>query len=114
MASPTEWTDCTGDVTNLLDGVAYEAVRRLSERARTHVLESELVVPASEREFSSTTIAVDQRRLPEALRILAEARSEILRVLAEGERRDHVYQLDISLLPLTRHQPPRKERHTDE
>jgi transcriptional regulator with XRE-family HTH domain len=114
MVSPTEWIDCTGDVTNLLDGVAYEAVRRLSERARAHALESELTAPASEREFSSTTIAVDRRRLPEAMRILAAARSEILGVLAEGDRRDHVYQLDISLLPLTRHHPPRKERHTDE
>ncbi len=101
-------------MTNLLDGVAYEAVRRLSERARIHAIESELVAPASEREFSSTTIAVDRRRLPEALRILAEARSEILRVLSEGSRRDQVYQLDISMLPLTRTTHPPKERQTDE
>ena len=102
MVSTTEWVDCTGDVTNLLDGVAYEAVRRLSERARTHAIESELATPASEREFSSTTIAVDRGSLPEAMRILTDARNEILRVLAQGGRRDDVYQLDLSLLPLTR------------
>ena len=110
MVSTAEWADCTGDVTNLLDGVAYEAVRRLSERARAHAVESDLMAPASEREYSSTTLAVDRRRLPEALRILAEARSEILRILARGERRDQVYQLDIALFPLTRiHAHPRRK-----
>lgn len=105
MVSPTEWVDCTGDVIHVLDGVAYEAVRRLSERARSHAIDSERGSPASQREYSSTTIAVDRRRLPQALRILSEAHGEVLRVLADGDRRDQVYQLDISLLPLTRSLP---------
>ena len=42
MASPESWVDCTGDLTNLLDGIAYEAVWRLSERARMHAIGSAL------------------------------------------------------------------------
>ena len=59
-------------------------------------------------------MAVDRRCLPKALKILTDARNEILRVLAEGDRRDQVYQLDISLLPLTRNNLAREEPKTHE
>ena len=112
--SPDAWVDRTGDLTHLLDGFAYEAVWRLSERARKHAIGAELSAPDRLHEFSSTTLAVDQRKLPEALRILTRARNEVLRVLSESDRRGQVYHLDISLIPLTGETDPGKEADSDE
>ena len=116
MVSPTEWVDSTGDVTHLLDGLAYEAVWRLSERARRHAIEIAVGASPHDRlhELSSTTLAVDQRRIPEALRILAKARNDVLRVLSESDRRDHVYHLDISMVPLTGDPDSGKDEGLDE
>ncbi len=112
--SSETWVDCTGDVTHLLDGIAYDAVWRLSERARQHALGSDHAAPDRLHEFSSTTLAVDHRKLPEALRILTKARNQVLRVLSESDRRDQVYHLDISLIPLTVRIHPGKEEDSDE
>ncbi len=114
MASPEEWVDCTGDLTHLLDGIAYEAVWGLSERAREHAIASQFAAPDRLREFSTTTLAVDQRNLPEALKILTKARNDVLRVLSQSDRRDHVYHLDISLIPLTGESHPEEKDDPDE
>ena len=114
MVSPDTWLDCTGDMTNFLDGIAYEAVWGLSERARKHAIGSRPSAPDRLHEFSSTTLAVDQRKLPEALRILTRARNEVLRVLSESDRRDQVYHLDISLIPLTGESHSREEEDRNE
>ena len=114
MTSATTWVDCTGDVTNFLDGIAYEAVSNLSERAREHAIAAGLAAPDRLREFSSTTLAVDRRKLPEALAILTRARNDLLSVLSESDRRDQVYRLDLSLLPLTDASSPAMEKDPDE
>ena len=72
-----------------------------------------VATPDRLRDFSSTILAIDQRKLPEALKILTRARSEILRVLSENPRRDHVYRLDISLIPLTGESHTEKEEGSD-
>ena len=56
---------------------------------------------------------LDQRKLPESLRILTQARNEVLRVLSDSDRRDQVYHLDISLIPLTEESHSREEEGSD-
>ena len=84
-------------------------MRRLSERLRRQAFES--AGRPGDFEYTSTTIAVDRARLPEALARIARFRRELLDHLTQGERRDAVVQLEISLLPLTRN--PETERTSD-
>ena len=100
-----DWEDVTGDETTVFEGRAYDAVRRLAaslppdERAARHG-----------GEVSTTTLAIDGRRLPEALERLASCRRSLLSSLSEGTEHDTVVRLSLELVPLTRTDP----RPTDE
>ena len=63
--------------------------------------------PARIAEHSSTTLAVDSKRLPEITERIARFRSELLELLQHDRAHDDVYRL-ISLFPITR-TPPTKE-----
>lgn len=52
------------------------------------------------RDFSSTTVAIDLNKLPEAKTIIREFRQKMTALLREGEKTD-VYQLAIQFYPLT-------------
>ncbi len=108
MRAADRWVDLSGDVTTVLEGVAYEAIRRLSERVRSRALEAGLASSRAEREYSATTIAVDRADVPLALEKLARFRRDLVELLARGAAKDAVYQLEISFLPLT--SPDRSER----
>lgn len=94
------WVDLSGDVTTVLEGVAYEAVRRLSESVRRRAIEDGLAGPPAEREYSATTLAVDRADVPEALERIARFRRELVELLARGRAKDAVYQLELAFLPL--------------
>jgi uncharacterized protein (TIGR02147 family) len=52
------------------------------------------------RDFSSTTVAVDLEKLPEAKTIIREFRQKMTSLLRDGQKTD-VYQLAIQFYPLT-------------
>ena len=52
------------------------------------------------RDFSSTTVAVDLEKLPEAKTIIREFRQKMTALLRDGNKTD-VYQLAIQFFPLT-------------
>lgn len=64
--------------------------------------------PARIHEHSSTTLAVDSKRLPEIAEKIACFRSELLELLERDRARDDVYRREISFFPITR-TPPTKE-----
>lgn len=92
------WVDRTGDRTLVHTDLAHETLRRLTERVRRHALRA----GGGERDYSSTLLSVDRRQLPEVLERLARFRRDLLAHLARGERRDEVYHLELSFLPVTR------------
>jgi len=94
---PDEWVDRLGDVTTVLDAEGASIVRHLSRE-----LESRVRSPSSEAaEASSTILAVDHERVPEALARIARFRRDLLELLASSGRRDGVYRLEVRLEPLT-------------
>lgn len=96
------WEDLLGDSLTVLDAEGAATVRQLArtvaERARAGSRE-----PA---ESSSTTLAVDRARVPEALDRIARTRRDLLELLTRGEHRDGVYRLEIRLEPLTQNPDP--------
>lgn len=53
------------------------------------------------RDFSSTTVALDLEKLPEAKTIIREFRQKMTALLRDGENKSEVYQLAIQFYPLT-------------
>jgi uncharacterized protein (TIGR02147 family) len=100
MESRERWVDCSGDTSARLEDFAEAAVRFYTERAR-RLASSAAGAPDALRELSSTTLAVDSSRLPEAIALLQRARAEVIALLERGGTKDDVYQLELGLTPVT-------------
>ncbi|MBI3407348.1 MAG: TIGR02147 family protein [Planctomycetes bacterium] len=95
------WIDKSGAVETGMEDFALTALRNVTEQARRLMLSASRSLPAGLREYSSTTIALDSSRLPQIIAAIARFRQELLGVLEQDRTRDDVYQLDISLFPVT-------------
>lgn len=101
MEARDRWVDKSGDTTASFDEFTGVAIQRLSEQVRS-LFESALRDTAQEyRAHSSTTLAVNTARLPAALEVIARFRRELAELLESGGC-DEVYQLEISLFPISK------------
>lgn len=110
MASRTTWIDTSEHAFAQLQNLPAVMVRDLTARI------ARLAIAGNERDHvvSSTTVAINRRRLPHVAAYLERVRCELSRLLQdESASPDDVFQLDILLYPLTRlhqerdHGPPR-------
>lgn len=58
-------------------------------------------IPLSKRSQSSMTMAINRKKLPQALHMIKEFRRKLARFLSEDQQLDDVYHLSISLYPIT-------------
>lgn len=100
MVSKDIWLDRSGSRTTVLGSRAFETVRRLADRVRRRGPGSE--PPPDEREFSTSTLAVDAARIPEALDRIARFRRDLIRFLEGGGERTAVVHLELSFQTMTR------------
>ncbi|MGE0431978.1 MAG: TIGR02147 family protein [Planctomycetota bacterium] len=101
MAAPDRWIDKSGHFTADMNGFAAIAVQRLLDqvnRLARHAIDR---VPDDQRAHSSTTIAINSARLPEALDAITTFHATFAQLIERDARRDDVYQLEINLFPLT-------------
>jgi uncharacterized protein (TIGR02147 family) len=110
MAAPDRWVDRLGDATASVQGFAHAAVERFSEQVRKLTLRAVRSLPRGSYEYSSTTLAVNTARIPMAIERIARLRDELMALLSQGTDRDDVYQLEISLVPVTRIQAKENDR----
>lgn len=101
MTSREQWQDRSGDTTATLLDFADTAVRMLYQQSRALLLAALQAAPAG-CEYSSTTVAVDRHRLPEAIGLLRKMQRDTVRMMQNRGKPNDVYQLEISLFPLTR------------
>ena len=101
------WVDRSQGLVLSMEDFTQAAIDRLWSQVRELALAS-MRDPARIHEHSSTTLAVDSKRLPEITEKIARFRSELLELLQHDRARDDVYRLEISLFPITR-TPPTKE-----
>lgn len=80
---------------------------KLAEAGRRHqreLLQSAIAaldeVPASLRDQTSITVAVDPAKLPEARELAKQFRRRLAALMSEGNKRE-VYQISVSLFPVT-------------
>jgi len=96
------WRNTSGQNTNLVDRNVESAARK---KLQMQVLEKAMValqeIPLSQRDQTSMTMAIDVSRLPEAITKIKAFRRELSQFLESGERKDEVYNLAVSLYPIS-------------
>lgn len=100
-----KWVDLT-DGTSTTTGSPFTAVafRKLQKQVLEKAIVALEEVPMDLRDQTSVTLAIDSDRIPEAKERIKAFRRELSRFLSRGKKRDAVYQLGVSLFPLTRSQ----------
>jgi len=101
MADRNRWVDKSGDTTASFDEFTGIAIQRLSEQVRKLFMRALRETPQEYRALSSTTMAVNTARLPAALELIAKFRRELAESLESTDDCNEVYQLEISLFPIS-------------
>ena len=87
--------------TNVVPEMKAVAYRKLQKQVLEKALKALEEVPMERRDQSSMTMAVSTKRLPEAIEKITHFRRELCQFLEQDLKRDDLYQLSISLFPLT-------------
>lgn len=84
-----------------LSGPTSKAHRDQQREILEGAIEALIDVPIERRSQSSMTMAIDTENLEEAKRLIKKFRRQMGRLLSQSDRLDAVYQLSISLYPVT-------------
>lgn len=82
------------------DDVALQAIRQSHLQDLELAEQAILQVPIERRDFTSMTMAIDAKKLPQAKKLIREFQDKISGLLETGSK-DEVYKLCIHLLPLS-------------
>lgn len=88
--------------TNVSQDLRDAAYRKLQQQVIEMALKALENIPVEYRDQSSMTMSVNTKRLPEAIERITKFRRELCAFMEQDKERDHVYQLGISLYPLTK------------
>jgi plasmid maintenance system antidote protein VapI len=102
------WVDCSDSVTTVGNEFTAAAFRQLQRQVLEMALGALEDVPLEQRDQSSMTMAINSRRLPEAKERIKRFRRQLCAFLQAGGSKDRVYQLGISLYPVSRPQGGRR------
>jgi uncharacterized protein (TIGR02147 family) len=101
MTAHDQWIDKSGHCAAELALFTQVSIERLCEQARGLLLAALRSAPANCCDYSSTTLAVDTARMPAVIERIAQFRRELAALLDTSESPNDVYQLEISLFPVT-------------
>jgi len=98
-----KWTDKTGGYTSTLgNNFTAEAFKRLQKQLLEKAGQALDSVPYEERFQYSNTMAIDPKWLPQAVAMIKDFGRNLHLLLGEGQDCTEVYNLGVSLFPLTR------------
>ena len=100
MESADRWVDRSGDAVVSLESLPPETLERRQEESRRLSNAAVRMAPMTVRDHSSITLAINSARLPRAVELIARCRQQLLDLLQDGAA-DDVYQIEISLFPIT-------------
>lgn len=99
--SDSGWKNLKGSNTTTGNPFTTVAFRKLQKGILEKAIIALETVPMERRDQSSITMAIDSRNLPEAKKRIQKFRRELMQYLQSDGEPDEVYQLSISLYPLT-------------
>jgi uncharacterized protein (TIGR02147 family) len=97
-----QWRTCTGHNSNASADLRAAANRKLQRQVLEMAIHALDDVSVDRRDQSSMTMSIDSSRLPQAMEKITQFRRELCSFLESGRKRDEVYQLSVSLYPLTK------------
>jgi hypothetical protein len=109
MTEHDRWVDKTGSLTANIAELSPEALQKLTEQLRSLLLAAIRFVPGGCCDHRSTTLAVRTERLPAIIDRINQFERELIAELDQDDLRDDVYQIELSLFPITtlkRHEEP--------
>jgi uncharacterized protein (TIGR02147 family) len=98
-----------GFVTNADDGVTNSALKGLQRHVLQKALDAIDLVSAAEKDITSMTMAIDERKIPEARNRIAQFRREMCEFLEEGMQ-TRVFNLGIQLYPISKGSKNKQEK----
>jgi uncharacterized protein (TIGR02147 family) len=101
-SNPKEWKSAQENNTTIQTPFSSEAHRRLQTQILQQAIQALEKTPFVERDQSTITLCVSERRLERAKEKIKKFRRELMQYLESGPDRDRVYQLSISLFPVSR------------
>jgi uncharacterized protein (TIGR02147 family) len=101
MVSRKRWTDTSGDTTTSLADFTQVSIDRLAKQVRGLMLNALQAGDAAACLHNSTTLALQRARLPLVHERIVRFQQELTAFLSDEAAHDDVFQLEISLFPLT-------------
>lgn len=95
------WVDVSGSVTTINNKFTHAAFRKLQNQILMQASDALTSTPIEERDQSAMTMAIDHTQLAVAKEEIKKFRRKLCQMLQSGKR-DSVYQLSISLFPVTK------------
>ena len=92
---------CAGSFSNIDRRVLAAGKRRLQQKLLEQSIEALENTPIELRDHTSMTMSVHMDRLPGAIELIKKFRRQLCSYMEEGANPDEVYQLQISLFPVT-------------
>ena len=92
---------CMGSFTNDDEQVVAAGKMRLQKKILEQSMEALENLPIEIRDHSSMTMSIHKDRMPGAIELIKKFRRQLCNYLEQGDNPDEVYQLQISLFPVT-------------
>jgi len=86
-------------ITNFKDGITSQALKNLQRSILTMALDAIDNTPQEEKDITSMTFAIDEKKIPEAREIIKKFRREMSQFLESGKQ-TRVYHLGVQLYPI--------------
>lgn len=96
------WRQQAGQLTTSASSFTTAAFRKLQRQILQQAVDALETVPLSERDQSSMTMAISKAKLAGAKERIRQFRRELCAYLQDSPLHDEVYQLSISLFPVSR------------
>jgi uncharacterized protein (TIGR02147 family) len=101
IVSKSEWKLRQAHNSNASNPLTAAAFRKLQKQILEQAIRALEVTPVTERDQSSMTMAISSHKLEEAIERITRFRRDLCSFLQEDPAKDRVYQLSISLFPVT-------------
>lgn len=96
------WLLMDGNTTTLGTEATSSALRKVQRQFLEMAILALEEVPIEKRDQTAMTMAIDSTLLPQAKEKITKFRRELCSFLESGKKRDSVYQLSVSLYPVTK------------
>ena len=90
-----------GFVTNYEEGLTTSALKLLQRHVLQKALDAIELVPAHKKDITSMTMAIDEKKIPEAKKLIKKFRRELCEFLETGNQ-TRVFNLGIQLYPVSK------------